>query len=120
MCALSVQWEAALWPLYLYQLGLDLSVGSHFLVGQHISVTFGQGLLAGGGHLDGVGEDRLQDRPQVQAGGRLVVHPLLSASGARATVQRTHWCRCLRIKDMTEELASSELDWQRASSSTGS
>lgn len=77
-------------------------------MGQHVSVALGQGLLAGGGHLDGVGDDGLQDRPQVQAGRRLVVHPLLPAGGARAAVQRTHRRRCLGSRDTTE--ASSELD----------
>lgn len=75
---------------HLDKLGLDLPVGGHLLMGQHVSVALGQGLLTGGGHLDGVGDDGLQDRPQVQAGGGLVVHPLLPTGGARAAVQRTH------------------------------
>lgn len=64
-------------------------------MGQHVSVALGQGLLTGGGHLDGVGDDGLQDRPQVQAGGGLVVHPLLPTGGARAAVQGTHRSGCL-------------------------
>lgn len=75
---------------HLNKLGLDLPIGGHLLMGQHVSVALGQGLLTGGGHLDGVGDDGLQDRPQVQAGGGLVVHPLLPTGGARAAVQRTH------------------------------
>lgn len=81
---------------HLNKLGLDLSVGGHLLVRQHVSVALGQGLLTGGGHLDGVGDDGLQDGAQVQAGGGLVVHPLLPTGGARAAVQGTHRRGCLR------------------------
>lgn len=59
---------------------------------QHISVALGQGLLVGRGHLDGVGDDRLQDRPQVEAGGRLVVHPFLYARRTGTAVARPHRC----------------------------
>lgn len=68
--------------VYLDELGLDLPVGGHLLVGEHILVTLGQGLLAGCRHLDGVGDIGLQHGAQVHAGGRLVVHPLLRAGGA--------------------------------------
>lgn len=76
--------------------GLNLSIRGDLLVCQHISVALGQGLLTGGRHLDGVGDDGLQNCPQVHAGGRLVVHPLLPTSRARATVKWSHRGRCLQ------------------------
>lgn len=70
--------------------GLYFTVGADLLVRQHVAVTLGQGLPAGCRHLDGVGDDGLQNCTQVQAGRGLVVDPLLAASGVRATVQRPH------------------------------
>ena len=68
--------------VYLDEFGLDLPVRGHLLVGQDVAVTLGQDLLAGGRHLDGVGDAGLQHCAQVHAGDRLVVHPLLSTGGA--------------------------------------
>ncbi len=88
---------------YLDKFGLYLAVRGNLLVCQHVSVALRQGLLTGCRHLDGVGDDGLQNCTQVHAGGGLVVHPLLPASRAGATVQRPHRRRRLRSRWQLEK-----------------